>query len=115
MECQVLSTCLSEEVGIKGGGSRIEGCPRNGRVNMVLSSDAVGRQKVDDFIWAESSIAHTSNDSIDRVGWFGNQQVGSGKRNVEPPSKELQARSPQAVGDTDSTSELNADWSQLHR
>jgi hypothetical protein len=74
---------------------------------VVLSSDSVRSEQIDDLSRAETGITHTSQDLVDRVRWLGNREIWSRTRDVGATSHELQARSANAVGNTDSTRELD--------
>lgn len=75
---------------------------------MVLGSDAVRGEEVDDLCRAESSIAHAGKDLVDGVGRKWNQAVRRDLRVVRTAGKELQARPATAVADTNSTRKLDA-------
>jgi hypothetical protein len=79
----------------------------DGGVDVVLSSDGVRSEQVNDFSRAKASVAHTSQDLVDRVGGLGNREIRGWLRDVGATGHELQARSTNTIGDTDSTSELN--------
>lgn len=75
---------------------------------MVLSSNSVGSQKIDDLVRGEPSITHAGEDLISAVEGLRDGQVGGRARDVGTAGLELEARSTDTVGNTDSAGELDA-------
>ena len=75
---------------------------------MVLSSDSVRGEQVNDLIGSEASVGHTSQNLVDRVGRLWDREIWSGARNVGATSHELQARATRAVRHADGAGELDA-------
>ena len=80
---------------------------RDGRVNLVLSSDRVRSQKVDNLNGAEAGVTHARKYLVVGVRRLRDEQVGRWLRDVRTTSKELEARATGAVGDSNGTSELD--------
>ena len=67
----------------------------------------MGGQEIDNFNGGESGITHTSKDGVGRVGGLWNGQIGSGPGDVGAACEERNTRAASAVGNTNSTGELN--------
>ena len=76
---------------------------------MILSSNGVGSQQIDHLIGGEASVRHTCENLVRAVEGLRDGQVGSGSSDVGAASLEREARAAFAVGDTNSTSELNTE------
>lgn len=75
---------------------------------MILRSNTVRRQKVDDLIRRESSVSKTCENRVDRILWFRNSLVRSREREVGAASQELKSRTAGTIGHANGTSELDA-------
>ena len=64
----------------------------NGGVNMVLSSDSVRGEQVNDLSGTEASVAHTSQNLVDRVLRLGDESIGCRNSRVGATRKEVEAR-----------------------
>ena len=77
-------------------------------VDVVLGSNSVRGQEVDDLRGGEASIGETSDDRVDGVRRQWDKMVRRDLGLVRATSKELKARATTAVGHADSTGELDA-------
>ena len=75
---------------------------------MIGSSNAVGREKSNDLVRGETSIAETLQNTVDSVERLWNEQIGCGLSSLRTTEEELETRSTRAVRDTNRTSKLNA-------
>ena len=58
---------LDEELSVKDLWSRIEGCARNGGVDLVGGGDGVSREQPHDFEILEADVEHAGQDLVDSV------------------------------------------------
>ena len=75
---------------------------------MVLCSNGVRGQEIDDLRGGEASIGETSDDGVDGIRGQRDKVVGRDLGVVRATSKELKARATTTVGHADSTGELDA-------
>ena len=78
------------------------------RVDVVLGSNGVRGQEIDDLRGGEASIGETSDDGVDGVRRQRDQVVRRDLGMVRATSKELKARATTTVGHADGTGELDA-------
>ena len=78
------------------------------RVDVVLGSNGVRGQEIDDLRGGEASIGETRDDGVDRVCGQRDKMVRRDLGVIRATSKELKARATTAVGHADSTGELDA-------
>jgi len=77
-------------------------------------SDGVRCKERDGLNRGEPSISEPRQDCGDVVGWFRNGQIGGGGERWWATRKEQEARRPSAVGNADSSGEVDA-WEQSFR
>ncbi len=80
---------------------------------MVLGSDGVRGEEVNDLGGGEAGVGEASKDGVDRVRRQRDQAVGGDLRVVGTTGQELQVRAANAVADTDGAGELNAEVSRM--
>ena len=78
------------------------------RVDMILSSDRVRNQEVDDFVWTKTSISHASKNLVIGIGWLWYGEVRCGASDIGPSCEELEAGASSTVGNSNCTCKLNA-------
>lgn len=91
-----------------GEGSRVEGNGLDGRVDVISTSDTVRGQEGDNIIGCHtSSILESREDTIESIIGLRDETIGRDLLGVRTASKELELRSTRALGETDSTGELD--------
>lgn len=81
---------------------------RTDRVNLILRSDGVRREQVDELVGGEAGIGHAREDLVDRVLGQRDEVRGRHLRVVRASGQELEARAARAVAHGDGASELDA-------
>lgn len=81
---------VDEELTVEQSGCRVEGCARDGRVDIVSSAGGVGDESPDSLERVEfKGIVHAVEDLVNQVEWFGDETIGGGPRGLNTMSTVL--------------------------
>lgn len=106
-DTDALEEHLEEDLGVEGEGCRIEGNGLVTRYEGIRAGNGVRGEEVDGVLCGEPSIGHTREDVVNVLLREGNSALLSGEGRVRAASQELEAGRTRAVGDSDSTRELD--------
>ena len=99
---------LNEKLRIEEVRRRVERCSGNGNIDSVRGGDRVRRQECDNLGRSEGTgVVETSQDGVNRIERLGHRQIGSGPGSIRTTEEEVQARGSRAIGDANSTGELD--------